>query len=387
MKILESITNKIRVCINGITENSEIRGPVRYIYELAAHLDVDSFEIILIAGEWQRQIYCSLEDRITVRYLDIGRSKVSRAMFFAFSMPKLLRSMKIDVYHIPDTNPLPIARCGARIVSTIHDSAEFVVPFRFSWYQALYRRVISKLQGRGSNAVLTVSESSRRDLIKYLGIAPGLVTVTHLGVTPLANCDTPHLIDSDDLHSKYILYVGVLENAKNVDRLVEAYAMLAPELRPQFSLYLVGRKANGYPKIRQLIEQHGIGDNVRIFGYIDDHKLNQLYADACIFAYLSEYEGFGLPILEAMRFGLPVLAANKTSLPEVAGEAALLVDTSISSITHGLDTLIRDSHLRAELARKGLERAAIFRWEKTARETENVYQEVYNRTLRSPIAR
>ncbi len=367
---------RIRVCINGITENNEIRGPVRYIYELAAHLATDRFEILLIAGEWQREVYHTLEDRITVRYFDIGRSKVSRALFFSLSMPKLLRSMSIDVYHIPDTNPLPFAHCGARIISTIHDSAEFVVPFRFSWYQALYRRVISKLQGRGSDAVLTVSESSRRDLIKYLGIAPGLVTVTHLGVTPLANGDTPHPSNANRPQPQYILYVGVLENAKNVDRLVEAYATLAPELRQQFALYLVGRKANAYAKIRQLIEQRGIDEQVRVFGYVGDDELNQLYSNACIFAYLSEYEGFGLPILAAMHYGLPVLAGNKTSLPEVAGDAALIVDTSISSIAHGLDTLIRDADLRTELAKRGLERAANFRWENTARETENVYHQV-----------
>lgn len=367
---------KTRVCINGITENHEIRGPVRAIYELAAHLDTARYEIILLAGEWQRNIYHPLEGRIDVRYFDIGRSKVSRAMFFFFSMPKLLRSMTIDVYHIPDTNPLPIARCGARIVSTIYDSAEFVVPFRFSWYQAWYRRIISKLQGHGSDAVLTGSESSRKDLVRYLGIASDSITVTRLGVTPLTDGDPVRLRSSDAPQLQYILYVGVLENAKNVDRLVEAYATLAPGLRQQFALYLVGRKANAYARICQLIKQHGIGDRIRVFGYIADDELNRLYAGACIFAYLSEYEGFGLPILEAMRYGLPVLAANKTSLPEVAGEAALLVNTDVASIAHGLDTLIRDADLRHELARKGLERADSFRWENTARQTEHVYDQV-----------
>ncbi len=371
------MNKKIRVCINGITENDEIRGPVRYIYELAAHLDTDSFEIFLIAGEWQREIYHGLEARITVRYCDIGRSKVSRAMFFLLSMPKLLHSMRIEVYHIPDTNPLPIAHSGVRIISTIHDCAEFVVPFRFSWYQALYRRFISKRQSRGSDAVLTVSESSRQELIKYLGIAPDLVTVTHLGVTILADEDIPRLRNANSPHPQYILYVGVLENAKNVDRLVEAYATLAPELRGQFALYLVGRKANAYGRICQLIEQCGIDQQVRVFGYIGEDELNRLYANASIFAYLSEYEGFGLPILEAMRYGIPVLTGNKTSLPEVAGEAALIVDTSVSNIARALDTLIRGSDLRTELARRGLERAATFRWENTARETGNVYRKVY----------
>lgn len=370
------MTQRARVCINGITENSEIRGPVRYIYELVAHLDTTRYEIVLLAGEWQRKVYGPLEDRVEILYFDIGQSKASRALFFFLSMPRLLRTMAIDVYHIPDTNPLPISRRGVCVVSTIHDSAEFVVPFRFLWYQAAYRRVISKIQGRWSDAVLTVSESSRRDLVKYLGIAPEAVTVTPLGVTPLADCDDPELRDGTSQQLPYILYVGVLENVKNVDRLVEAYAALAPDLRQQFSLFLVGRKANAYPRICRLIEQHGIGDRVRIFGYVGDDELNRLYAGAVVFAYISDYEGFGLPILEAMRYGLPVLAANKTSLPEVAGDAALLVDTQVESIARGLDALLRDAGLRQKLAKKARIRVSGFRWENTARATEQVYDRV-----------
>lgn len=373
------MSHKLKICINGITENSEIRGPVRYIYELAAHMDTSRFDIVLLAGKWQRSVYGSLEERIDVHYVDVRRSKARRALFFFWSMPKLLRRMRIDVYHIPDTNPLPLSRGGARIVSTIHDSAEYVVPFRFSKFQALYRRVISKIQAHGSDAVITVSESSRRDLVKYLKIAPEVVTVTPLGVTPLADgIRALPMADSVTIHSQYILYVGVLENVKNVDRLVEAYAALAPDLRQKFSLYLVGRKSNAFARISNLIQEHALSEQVRIFGYISEDELHQLYRGASIVAYLSEYEGFGLPILEAMRYGIPVLASNRTSIPEVAGEAALLVETDIASIATGLDTLLRDAALRENLASKGLARAATFQWEKTARETEGVYDQVFS---------
>jgi glycosyltransferase involved in cell wall biosynthesis len=369
--------SKPRICINGITENSEIRGPVRYIYELAAHLDTSRFEVILIASDWQRTVYGPLEQRISIHYVPISRGRVRRAWFFFWSMPRLLRSMRIDVYHIPDTNPLPILRGRTRVVSTIHDSAEYLAPFRFSWYQAAYRRVISKLQAHGSDAVITVSESSKRDLVKYLRVAPEVITVTHLGVTPLTEqLAAVPIADNGNPTTQYILYVGVIENVKNVDRLVEAYALLAPDLRQTVSLYLVGRKSNAFAKVTELIRQHGIGGQVRIFGYISEDELHQLYRGASIVAYLSEYEGFGLPILEAMRFGIPVLASNRSSIPEVAGTAALLVDTDIANITRGLDTLLRDSTLREELATRGLQRAATFRWEWTARATERVYDQV-----------
>jgi alpha-1,3-rhamnosyl/mannosyltransferase len=221
-----------------------------------------------------------------------------------------------------------------------------------------------------------VSEYSRGDLVKYLGIAPAAITVTPLGATPLADNHGAQLPGGTIHPPPYILYVGVLENVKNADRLVEAYAALAPDLRQQFPLYLVGRKANAYPRLRQLIEQHGIGDRVRVLGYVSDTELSQLYAGAIVFAYPSDYEGFGLPILEAMRYGLPILAANKTSLPEVAGDAALLVDTQVESIERGLDTLLRDAGLRQKLATKARARVSEFRWENTARATEQVYDRV-----------
>jgi glycosyltransferase involved in cell wall biosynthesis len=367
------MTKRVRVCINGITENSEIRGPVRYIYELVAHLDTTRFEIFLLAGEWQRKVYGPLEDRVEVLYFDIGLSKASRSWFFIMSMPKLLRTLAIDVYHITFTDLLPAMRWRAKIVSTIHDSAEFVVPQRYSWFQAKARRLISKLQAHGSDEVITVSEASKADLVKYLGIDPARVTVTHLGASTSGSLGVPEVRKASGDETPYVLYVGVLENAKNVDRLVAAYAALAGDLRERFHLYLVGRKANAYARIRELIEEHNIGKQIKIFGYVEEQALNTLYAGATVFAYLSEYEGFGLPVLEAMQRGLPVLTANRSSLPEVAGSAAMVVETDIPSITRGLDELLRSEDLRRRFAELAIPHAASFDWNRTARQTEQVY--------------
>jgi glycosyltransferase involved in cell wall biosynthesis len=364
--------DKMKLVINGITENNEVRGPVRYIFELAASLNTDEFDVTLLAGEWQRSVYAKLEERLHVHYVDIRRDKVSRALFCCFGVPKLLRQFGAEVHHIPDTNPMPIGRYPARIVSTIHDSAEFVVPHRFSRMQAAYRRLISRWQAHASDKIITVSESSRQQLVKYLGVNPAKITVTPLGVRPLRQYqNSPPGIDEG---KPYVLYVGVLENAKNVDRLVEGYAALDADMRQRFTLCLVGRKGNAYPQIATLVAQHGLEDRVRILGYVTEEKLHELYLHATVFAYLSEYEGFGLPILESMRFGIPVLAANRTSLPEVAGDAACLTETDVPSIAANLASLLNNDQLRLEMGRRGRERAAIFRWENTARQTEEVYR-------------
>lgn len=365
---------KIRVCINGITENDQIRGPVRYIYELASHIDTSKFDVILLAGKWQKNIYESLEKIVQVIYFDIGRGKLTRAMFFYFSIPRILREKGIDVYHIPDTNPPPLRSYGVKVVSTIHDMAEYVVPDRFGKARSLYRQFISKTQARRSDIIITVSDASKKDIEKYLQIPLDRIVVIHNGVTRLSSVASE--LSKYPGNKDYILYVGVLENAKNVDRLVEGYANLPQNIREKVDLKLAGREGNAYPRIMEIIKKYGLENNVHICGYMDDKGLDELYRQAFIFAYVSEHEGFGLPVLEAMQYGLPVLTANKTSLPEVAGNAALIVNTDVNSIIEGLVELISDDDLRSDLAKKGISRVAEFSWQKSAKQTQDVYTDI-----------
>lgn len=365
--------NRINLCVNGMTENNQIRGPVRYIYELVSHLDTAVFDVFLIAGIWQKEVYGPLESSVHVLYFDINQNKISRALFFAFGMPWILRRHNVDVYHIPDTNPLPLFRAKTKVVSTIHDAAEFVVPYRFTWFQAIYRRVISKIQGHYSDFLITVSETSKSDLAKHLKLNPDAIKVVYQGVTSLTPRTLTDKKRGRDVYERYVLYVGVLENAKNVDRLVEGFFRMSPVIRDSTCLYLVGRKGNGYPLIAKLIADFGMSSQIKVFGYVDNEELDKLYRSASVFAYLSEYEGFGLPVLEAMRYGLPVLTSNRSCLPEVAGLGALIVETDIQSISVGLEQLLSNEKLRMDLSAKGLIRAAEFSWEKTARETQEVY--------------
>lgn len=364
---------RIRVCVNGMADNNEIRGPVRYIYELVRHLDAELFNVTLIAGIWQKEIYRELEDNIRVLYFNVNRGKWSRARFFAFTVPQILKKHEIEVYHIPDTKPVPAFVSRAKIVSTIHDAAEFVVPFRFGRLQSFYRRIVERIQAQRSNGLITDSNSSKTDLVRYLGVQAERIEVIHIGATPLETARTATGPKFGRCGILSILFVGVLENGKNVDRLVAAFGSLSPDIRNKSHLYLAGRKGNAYRAICETIERFGIQSQVEMLGYVDDQTLAALYRDASVFAYVSEYEGFGLPVLEAMLRGLPVLTSNRSSLPEVAGSAALIVETDVQSISAGLERLLTDEDLRGELSRKGPARAAEFDWAKTARKTEAVY--------------
>ena len=175
----------------------------------------------------------------------------------------------------------------------------------------------------------------------------------------------------------YILSVGSIQPRKNLARLIAAYARLRRGLpegkHPQ--LVLVGKCAWLYDETLRTIEDLGVTDSVILTGYVPEADLPALYTGALCFVYPSYFEGFGLPPLEAMKCGAPVIAGNRTSLPEVVGDAGLLVDPfNIDAIASAIEKLITDSNFRSELRVKGLERARIFNWRETARQTLEVYR-------------
>ena len=367
--------SKHRVCINGMTENEQIRGPVRYIYEIASNMPTSNFDVYLVAGVWQKSIYESLENKVTVIYFDINRSKISRALFCFLYMPFLLSKYEINIYHIPDTNPFPLFKFNTKVISTIHDCAEYIIPHRFSVVQAFYRKVISRIQAKLSDSIITVSESSSNDIMKYHNIAKNKISMIYNGITKLVSekVESPDCAVLSDNDFSYILYVGVLEKEKNVERLVEAFSILDESVRKNTKLYLVGKKGNAYQDIIDVIEKYSIQNDVVVFGYVDDKELKSLYENALIFAYLSEYEGFGLPILEAMQYGIPVLTSNKSSLKEIAGDAALLSETSVAEIKNNLSLLLVDEQARINFSHKGLSKTKEFSWLKAAEDTELLY--------------
>jgi glycosyltransferase involved in cell wall biosynthesis len=174
----------------------------------------------------------------------------------------------------------------------------------------------------------------------------------------------------------YVLAAGTLEPRKNLERLLDAWAQLAPALRDAHELVLVGPA--GWEADSILGRARGAG--VRITGYVPDEELAALYGGCELFCYPSLYEGFGLPVLEAMRAGAPVITSNVSSLPEVAGDAAVMVDPlSVDAIGSAIARLLVDPDERARLRNAGRARAAAFSWERTASELRDVLRRIGGR--------
>jgi len=236
-----------------------------------------------------------------------------------------------------------------------------------------------------ADTLIAISESARCDLIEHMRAPAERIVVTPLAADPaLARVTDAAALDRVrqryHLPERFVLFLGAMEPRKNLLRLIEAWVTLKPAVRRETALVVAGAQGWLNDSVRSRVEALGLGDRVHLIGYVEGEDLAALYSLATVFAYPSLWEGFGLPVLEAMACGTPVLTSDISSLPEVAGDAALLVPPEdVEAIGDGLARLLEDDALRAELAERGHRQAARFSWERCARETLAVYETVVGR--------
>jgi len=284
------------------------------------------------------------------------------------------RRLGLDLLH-SFTDIAPLLYRGP-LVLTVHDLGPFATPDRYGRHTWCLRALMARSAKRAA-AIIAVSGHTRADINAYLPRQAGKVTVVPHGVDarlfrPQEGPGDRALLEGLGIGGDYILFVGRLERGKNVSGLLGAYQRLPGPVRRHFSLVLAGPDDNEAAAVRRLAA--GIQGRVVFTGYLGHDRLPALYRHAAALVLPSIYEGFGLPVLEAMACGTPVVATRVSSLPEVIGEAGILVapgDTA--DLTRALERLCTDAALRADLAARGLERAGGFSWEAAARRTLDVY--------------
>lgn len=296
------------------------------------------------------------------------------------ALPWRLWRDRVDVVHLPSTIIPVLLPCPA--VVTVHDLAARHYPEMYS-PRDLQMQVRALLLATSRAAhIIAVSESTARDLTALAGVSPDRISVIPLGVSSAFSPEGPGLPadafpGASRLLHGCILHTGGLHPRKNVDRLLEAYASLRAEM-PLPPLAIAGDpEAQWGRPLACRAQSLGIEGDVVFTGVLSEDSLAQAYRTAKLVVYPSLYEGFGLPILEAMASGVPVVAANRSSMPEVAGDAAILVDPeSAEQIAEGLRKGLTDERLREELVARGLTRSRHYSWALTARDTVAVYERV-----------
>jgi glycosyltransferase involved in cell wall biosynthesis len=313
------------------------------------------------------------------------RAVAERARPYSISeqirVPLALAREGVQLVHEPHY-VLPVAT-WCRAVVTIHDCIHLMFPEYLPGRLAyVYARGSMWRATQKADRILTVSEASKRDILRFFAVRPEKVTVIYNAIDErfLGPPDEEHMElarQRYQLDHPFVLYVGNIKPHKNLERLMEAFARVRAEGLEELRLVIIGDELSKYPPLRHAVHRHRLEKFVRFFGFQRYDILAAFYRLARVFAFPSLYEGFGLPPLEAMACGTPVVTSNVSSLPEVAGGAALLVDPhDIGSIASGLHRAVTDEDLRRDLIAKGLARARQFSWAESVAATHRIYFEV-----------
>lgn len=280
---------------------------------------------------------------------------------------------KIDIFYSPNFQIPPLKK--SRSVLTIHDivfyhSPELAMPSAVRHYK---RRI--KFYADRANIIVADSNATANDIVYHLGISRDNISVIYPGTIPLPHVTEPKGLEIKNklrLPEKYILFVGCIEPRKNIARVFRAYGKSG--LWKEISLILAGPTGWRFDELERVWNDLECKDKIIKLDYVTEKELTVLYENALFFIFPSLFEGFGLPILEAMSAGCPVLTSNVSAMPEAAGDCALFVDPlNEDAIEEGMSRLYHDGNLRQELSRKGKARASLFTWEKTAGELIEVF--------------
>lgn len=312
--------------------------------------------------------------------VELHNFKIPNRLLFAGSRIGLAPSLDkmiggADVFFFPHFF-LASLSSDCRRVTTFHDLSFLHFPEFFSWRGNLWHKLemTPRWQSKFSDSLITVSESTKKDLIDSYDIDPAKIEVIHSGISPdIKKPDKKVLQDfktKNNLPDKFILFLGKLEPRKNISGLIRAFNGIKENDREDIHLVIVGSRGWLYGDIFKEINRSPFKNKIIIKNHIPDKERSFYYSLASVFIYPSFFEGFGFPPLEAMACGTPVIVSNRSSLPEVVEKAGLLINpNSVNEIILATESVLKDQKLKDELARRGIAKSGYFNWDKTAQKT------------------
>jgi glycosyltransferase involved in cell wall biosynthesis len=348
---------------------------------MAIRPEADRYEFRLYVRRSDRDAVPALPSQFAIVEEDSPGYSVSELTRFSW---RLLRD-RLDLFHATHYVVPPLAR--ARVVVTIHDIIHVLYPqFLPNRAAVLYARFMIRRALRRADRIITVSYNSKRDLVDYFGISPASIDVVYNGVAPSFCADVPEgerdrVARRLNLPRPYMLFLGGEKPHKNVRNVLRAFAEARRQQPLPHTLVLAGPMPKNRSRVEALIDALELADAVRRPGVVAEEDLPGLFAGADAFLYPTLYEGFGLPVVEAMACGIPVLTSATSALQEIAGGYAHLVDPmDVDAIARGIVVLATDPGRRRELAALGRRRAADFSWDRAAEQTLRVYAEALGRS-------
>lgn len=370
----------MRIAFDGTTLRPGRTGVGYYTEHLLHHLARESSDEIVVVSNRAVETATPLPPRVRVAG---GYSCPLRLPWMQMIAPRMLDELGADVAHF--TNSLVPLASPVPTVVTIHDMSLSLYPQYHPIRRVLLNRPLANLAARRVDAVITVSYSARRDILRLYNLPPERVRVVHEAAAPeFRPIDDRAALGRVRLRyglpDRFVLYVGTIEPRKNLPRLLEAFARRHRGGDLPHALVCVGRYGWRARDVQRAVDRLALRGGVRFIGYVPFADLPAIYSLADAFVFPSLHEGFGLPVMEAMACGTPVVVGRNSSLVEIAGDAADTVDPlDVEAIGDALVRVTRDRTYRDVLRRRGLLRARAFSWRRAARETLDVYRWVADR--------
>lgn len=372
----------MKIAISTLVTPARKSGVGNYVINLLNALQrIDrKNEYYIYIGQDTKHLFCLNTTNFHSVYLPFSHDPrwLMRPLYYAWQNSIMYLSLKrydVDILHLPNLTPLALRFVPT--VVTIPDLAHFSLA-KYSRARQWYREMVPHLISNNADRIITISESAKHDIVKITGCSPSKIDVTYLAST-FAVCSEATIastvLSKYGIKGRYILYVGNALPHKNLPRVLQAFAEIASQF-PDIHLVLVGIVRSQAPiELINEIEEAELEGRVSFVGYVPEQELPLFYKGASVFVFPSLYEGFGLPVLEAMTCNVPVVTSNVSSLPEVAGNAALLVDpTDSQKIAKAIRSILNDRVLSVELGRKGQKQVQSFSWENCAKETLAIYE-------------
>ena len=309
-----------------------------------------------------------------------GRSPLARLWREHVLLPLACKRERVELLHCPKSAVPFFSPCP--VVVTLHDLIPLTHPETEKLAARIYWRIQIPVAARRSSYIITDSEFARGEIMAMFGTPADRISAVMLGFNPemierKTAGDKERVSAKYGLPERYILYVGTIQPRKNIQTLVEAFNLLKRDHAIPHSLVIVGRKGWLYNDLFARIRELGLENDVIFTGFVPDEELPAIYDGADVFSYLSFFEGFGLPPLEAMACGVPIVVSNTTSLPEVVGDAGIAVGPhDVAAVADAIFGILNDPQLAAAFRERGMERSALFSWEHCARETLAIYNSI-----------
>ena len=349
---------------------------IRNLLQQLARMDRET-EFVLLGRPGDRDALASVGRNFRAVAETAGNYSIAEQI----RIPLALKREKVTLFHAPHYVLPPLVPC--RSIVTIHDCIHLMFPqYLPNRLAPAYARASIALAARRAARVLTVSESSKRDIQRFVDVPADRIDVIYnsyderFGTEPLEE-DMFRVRERYQLHDQFVLYAGNVKPHKNLERLIEAFHLVRRRGLDHIKLVMIGDEISKYAVLRRAVHRYQLHNSVRFLGYLPQETLAVMYRLAGVFVFPSLYEGFGLPPLEAMASGTPVVTSNVSSLPEVAGDAAVLVDPySPEAIADGIERVLTDQALRRDLQQRGLARVKQFSWESSVRRVRDIYNEV-----------